>query len=367
MLQRFSLLTTALLFTVFSFSQEASVNATSDKSENGTVKDAPPLLNFSGSVDLYYKYDFAKTKSNTYTSFTNSQNTFSLGMASIKAEHKGKKVSALIDLGFGKRATDFAYNDNGLMSAVKQLYLSYSPTDWLKFTAGTWATHIGYELLDPQLNRNYSMSYMFTNGPFSHTGVKAELSKGKHGFMLGLSNATDFRIVPDGYINKKFVLAQYSYAPTDNVKLYLNYVGGQNPDTSKTSQVDVVLTAKFSDKFNLAYNGTYNSTKFWNGFKNSAARTWWGSAVYLNYDPLNWLGLTLREEYFSDKDHLKLPMNPNGCTMLASTLSFNFKVDNFIFISEFRLDNSSEPMFVKSNSTGTKSEANVLFAAIYSF
>ena len=91
-------------------------------------------------------------------------------MASVKFEHKGRKVSAVADLGFGPRAKDFSYTDDGITQAIKQLYVSYAPTDWVKFTVGTWATHVGYELLDPQLNRNYSMSYMFTNGPFSHTG-----------------------------------------------------------------------------------------------------------------------------------------------------------------------------------------------------
>ena len=371
MLQRFFLLTTALLLSVLSWAQTESLNTNSEnttvKPENIILKDSLPPFVFSGSVDLYYKYDFAKTKSNTYTSFTNSQNTFSLGMASLKITHNGKKVSALIDLGFGKRASDFSYNDNGILSAVKLLYISYSPATWIKFTAGTWATHIGYELLDPQLNRNYSMSYMFTNGPFSHTGIKLEASKGNHGLMIGISNATDFRIVPANYINKKFLIAQYSYAPNDKMKLYLNYVGGQNPDTSKTRQFDLVLTSKISEKLNIAYNGTYNSTKLWDGSKNMPSKNWWGSAIYLNYDPQNWLGLTLREEYFNDKDHLKFPARPNGTSVVASTISANFKVEDFTFITEFRVDKSSEEIFFKSGGTGTKVATNILFAAIYSF
>src|SRR4051812_42296059 len=163
----------------------------------------PPLLTISGSVDAYYRYDFAKTKANNFTSFTNSHNNFSLGMASIKFEHKTDKLDAVADLGFGPRAKEFSYNDDGITAAIKQLYISYSAASWIKFTVGTWATHVGYELLDPQLNRNYSMSYMFTNGPFSHTGVKADITAGKHGFMVGVSNATDYRYVPDGVINKK--------------------------------------------------------------------------------------------------------------------------------------------------------------------
>jgi hypothetical protein len=211
------------------------------------------------------------------------------------------------------------------------------------------------------------MSYMFTNGPFSHTGLKAEVSKGKHGVMLGVANATDFRIPPEDFINKKFVLAQYSFAATDNLKFYLNYVGGQNPDTSKVNQFDAVITAKVSDKFNLGYNGTINSTRFWDGSKNLESQSWWGSALYLNYDPKSWFGLTLRGEYFGDKDHLKIAVAPDGCNIFATTLSANFKSGGFTFIPEFRLDNSNKEVFVDKDGAATKSAANFLLAAIYSF
>ncbi len=250
----------------------------------------------SGSVDVYYKYDFAKTPGNTYTSFTQTHNAFALGMASVKLEHKGEKVSAVADLGFGPRAKDFSYTDDGITQAIKQLYVSYSPADWLKFTLGTWGTHVGYEVLDPQLNRNYSMTYMFTNGPFSHTGLKAAITKDKHGFMIGIANATDYRIPPTDQINKKFFLAQYGLAASEKVSLYLNFVGGQAPDTSKSNQLDAVLTAKISDKFSIGYNGTVASVKNWDGIKNMNVDTWWGSALYLNFEPTSgfWINLAGR-------------------------------------------------------------------------
>src|SRR5688572_29082536 len=202
-----------------------------------------PFLKISGSVDGYYKYDFAKTAANTYTSFTQTHNTFALGMASVKFEHTGDKISAVADLGFGPRARDFSYTDDGITQAIKQLYVSYSPADFVTFSLGTWGTHVGYEVLDPQLNRNYSMSYMFTNGPFSHTGFKAQFTKGKSGLMLGIANATDYRIPPTDAINKKFFLAQYSVA-FEKVSAYLNFVSGKAPDSSKSAQVDAVVTAK---------------------------------------------------------------------------------------------------------------------------
>jgi len=130
-------------------------------------------LTISGSVDGYYRYNFANAKdlmeTNSLTSFTSSHNSFELGMASVKVAYSKGKVGAVADLGFGKRASEFSYNEIGMdaLSSIKQAYVWYAPSDKVKFSMGKWATHMGYELVDPQLNRNYSMSYMFSYGPFS--------------------------------------------------------------------------------------------------------------------------------------------------------------------------------------------------------
>jgi len=334
----------------------------------------PPVLSVTGSADLYYRYDFSKNQNNNRTSFTNSHNSFELGMATVKIAHKTAKLEMVADLGFGKRAREFSYtDDNGtgrdvIFSSIKQLYISYAPAPWVKFTGGTWATHVGYELVDAYANRNYSMSYMFTNGPFSHTGVRADLTKGKSGFMIGVANATDYKYVPSTGLNKKFFLAQYSYAASDNFKLYVNYVGGQAPDTSKSSQFDAVITAKLTSKFSIGYNGTINNTRTRSDGKFNTARSWWGSAIYLNLDPSGSFGLTLRGEYFSDKNSLKVFNTiPGGGSVFATTLSANFKVSSFIFIPELRLDNASKDIFTKSNGNATSSAGNFLLAAIYSF
>lgn len=326
-------------------------------------------LKISGGADVYYRYDFAKTKTNNYTSFTNSHNQFQLGMAFVKLEKSFGKVSMVADLGFGQRAEDFSYNDEGTMAAIKQLYIGVQVTDWLKLTAGSWATHVGYELVDPMPNRNYSMSYMFSYGPFFHTGVKAEMTSGKHGFMLGISNPTDFKIVPDDVTNKKFLLAQYSFAASDNFKAYLNYVGGQGIDDSKGNQFDLVLTTKVSDKFGIGFNGTVNSSKAKVDGKYEDAKNWWGSAMYLNLDATEKFGLTLRGEYFSDSDErLMFSGIDGGGSIFATTLSANIKMgSNFMLVPEFRMDNASENIFTDSKGIGSKSAGSALIAAIFAF
>ena len=63
------------------------------------------------------------------------------------------------------------------------------------------------------------------------------------GFMMGIANPTDYKSAPLN--SKKSFLAQYSYAFTDNWKVYLNYVGGTRPaDSAKINQFDAVVTGK---------------------------------------------------------------------------------------------------------------------------
>lgn len=352
---------------IFSAIPFAATFSQTDTSKNKEIK-------ITGALDVYYRYDFNKPENfpyNSYTSFTKSRNSFQLGMANIKFEHQTSKVDMVADLAFGEREKEFAYNDNGITESIKQLYISYSPLNWLKLTAGTWATHVNWELEDAYLNRNYSMDYLFTMGPFSHTGLKAEIiANTKNVFMIGISNATDYRSAPDGQINKKFIIAQYIFTPNDNLKLYLNYVSGKAPDTSKSSIINLVVTEKISGKLNIVYNGIISTTKPWNGDlkKNTSAKNWWGSAVYFNYDPAKWFGLTLRTEYFSDHNKLNLFSGQQvGGNVWSSTLSANFKVDNFIFIPEFRVDKASEKIFYKNEGSTKKTDAGFIIAAVYSF
>lgn len=367
MLRQFFIAGILLCVNYFSHAQETGLSLTlanaNDETTNEETEKKQPLLAITGNADVYYRFDALKQQANNRTSFTNTQNDFALGMASVKFSHTGATVSAVADLGFGPRASEFAYNDAGAMAAIKQLYISYSPMKDLKLTAGTWATHVGYELVDPQLNHNYSMSYMFTNGPFTHTGVKAEYTKSKSGFMLGISNATDYRILPKNKIDKKFIIAQYSYSPSDNIKLYANYVGGKTPDTSVVNQYDLTASFTLSSKFTLGVNGTVNHTHLWKELKFNGYGTWWGSAIYVNYDAKPWLGLAIRSEYFNDKDAVK----GIGSNIFANTFSLNLKKDAFILIPEIRYELSEADIYINPAGTTKKYDLNFLIAAVYQF
>ncbi len=356
------------------FSGLAMALATAGFAQDSTKK-GPTL---SGSVDAYYRFDFAG-KGNNKTSFTNSNNSFELGMATLKVDHSIGKVSATADLGFGRRAQEFSYNDGkgwlfdpatgarltgneiSTLAAVKQLYITYAPSSKVKFTMGKFATHIGYELVDAVANRNYSMSYGFSYGPFFHTGLKADISLGgKTAFMIGVANPTDFSTTTS---SGKVAIAQLSTASNnDKFKAYLNYQGGTNnvdPLLPYTlSQFDLVLMGVISDKFAINYDGTIQSRKV-AGTSNS----WSSNAIYLNFDPSSKFGLTLRGEYVSDTKNVV----GIGTSIFIPTLSANFKIDNLTIIPEFRLDNAKDNAFLKSDGAATKSASQFILAATYKF
>ncbi|MEP6748590.1 MAG: outer membrane beta-barrel protein [Bacteroidota bacterium] len=333
--------------------------------ESDSTKKTSLPVTITGSVDAYYRYNFNNPKDypfNSFTSFTHSSNSFELGMASIRADHSFGKVSATIDLGFGKRAEEFAYNDASTRFALKQLYVTYAPAAAIKFTLGTWATHVGYEVLDAYLNRNYSVSYMFTNGPFSHTGLKADISLGgKSAFMVGISNPTDYRTAPA--MPKSFIAQFSTGSKDDKFKAYLNFVAGKQSKYKKVVQPDLVATYAISSKFSLGFNATVQSVKLdSDSTGNFASYKWWGAALYINIDPVNWFGITLRGEYIGDEDeYLGLQH------VFAPTLSANFKIDNLTIIPEFRLDNAGNYAFYKSATETTKSTGSFILAATYHF
>ena len=321
-------------------------------------------LNVSGSLDAYYRYNFSNAKDslrkNNYTSFTNSQNSFELGMASLKLDGSIGKVGAVVDLGFGTRAAEFSYNEGGSLAAVKQAFLTFAASDKVKFTMGKWGTHVGYEVLDAYLNRNYSMDYMFSYGPFSHTGLKADITLGAVGIMLGVANPTDYTSA--SFAKKNFIAQLSGGTKSGKLKAYLNYVGGKDLSDNSINQVDLVVTGTVTDKFSIGYNGTVKSVKPSGGSSDS----WWGSALYLNVDPTSMFGLTLRGEYFDDKKGVA----GFATSIFDATLSANIRIDNLTIIPEFRLDSAKDPIFYKNSDTNdptSKSTGSFILAATYHF
>ena len=286
------------------------VNAQSDTTKPSAATNTTTYTTY---IDGYYRSDFAGLQSNNKTSFTNSNNSLQLGMASFKVDQTLGKFAGTVDLGVGK-----------------------------------WATHIGYELLDAYSNRNYSMSYGFSYGPFFHTGLRADISLGgKTAMMIGVAEPTD---ITSSKVEGKMAIAQLSTASSDDkLKAFLNYQGGKDK-----SQFDVVLNAAITDQFGFNYDGTVC---------NLAGTNWSSNAVYFNYDPSTKVGFALRSELFNDSKGAA----GVGTSIFQNTLSVNFHLNKFTIIPELRLDNANDKVFVNGTNVKSTGSGNFLIAAVYKF
>jgi hypothetical protein len=205
---------------------------------------------------------------------------------------------------------------------------------------------------------------MFTNGPFFHTGLKADITAGPVAFMVGLTNYTDQSAATTGVKN---LIAQFSGgSKSGKLKFYLNYSGfagsdgGVNPSGLKAlNQVDLVVLGTISSKFNIGYNGTVQGRKPVSGNSGS----WVGNALYLNFDPTAKVGITLRSELISDSKTIYFGTK----SIFANTISLNCKVGPLTIIPELRFESAQSNYYLKSNGSGTKSTASGLLAAVYKF
>jgi Putative beta-barrel porin-2, OmpL-like. bbp2 len=342
--------------------QEAAPASNAASPDAGAVEE--PKLNISGFVDAYYQYNF--NKSPQPTSFTPEHNAFALGMANIVLSKDAGKVGFMADVAFGPRAEAANYGFFGSRSSdllIKQLFVTYKPIDKLKFTLGTFGTFVGYELINSTDNLNYSTSYMFSYGPFYHTGLKAELTLADGlTAMVGAFNDTDSKFEVNG---KKHIGAQLAYVK-GNFKGFLNYLGGQQgPDTSffKVNQIDFTGSYQLG-KVGIGLNLTNQSRKF----ERVDAINWMGGALYLNYAVSDKFLLALRAESLSDSDNAILGETPKT-TVSEFTLSANIKIaGGLTLIPEFRLDRSSgSNLFFDKDGKATDSTAGFLMAAVYKF
>ncbi len=123
----------------------------------------------SGSVDTYFRGNISGGNYDTApgSSFAN-QPGFALGMINLVAGYEGEKVGFVADMVYGPRGADAVFGSPaGSAQIVNQLYAYWNVSEKVTFTLGNFNTFLGYEVISPTANFNYSTSYLFSYGPFS--------------------------------------------------------------------------------------------------------------------------------------------------------------------------------------------------------
>ena len=345
------------LFILAVLSAKAEIVATSDTGKVGTGADPkdPPLI-FSGSVDTYWKYDFSKT-GNIPTSFASDQNSVSIGMIDLGLKKKVGKASFVGEMSFGPRS-DQSIPTSGYH--IQNLYVSYDVTDKFNLAAGYMATFIGYEVISPTGNFNYSTSYLFTNGPFQNAGFKATYAfSDKVSLMAGIFNNywnvyTSHNSGSTGSGDVSTFGAQLTVAPVKGWTAYLNLATGSYSGTI----IDLTTAYQITDAFKLGLNAANKS----GSTVAPAAPNYDGVALYPQLAVSKVVTFGLRGEYFAYKGGFG--------DVKAITATANIKAGAITVIPEFRLDSKSDAFpatFVDSDGLSTNHATQFLIAAVYAF
>lgn len=331
-------------------------------------EDTKPTFSISGSIDAYYRANLnGDNSANEETgapnaapgsSFANLPG-FALGMANLVVAYDGAKAGFVADLVFGPRGTDaiFAspiYSATG--NIVNQLYGYWNVSDNVRLTLGNFNTFLGYEVISPVANFNYSTSYLFSYGPFSHTGLRADFTLSEDfSMMLAVMNPTD---VTELNLNGTYAYGaqlgysgQYLNLLIDNGSYEIDYTGGFD----------------LSDSFFLGINAAY-----FDGDEDAGIGSFAGAALYPQYATSDNFTIGLRGEYFTETDGfgaIGVNAADGDASVFAVTLTGSATIGNLIIKPELRLDSASEESeyFLDSDLMAQKSLSSFVLAAIYSF
>jgi hypothetical protein len=259
-------------------------------------------------------------------------------------------VSNLVaDVVFGPRGSDAVFGSVGNSSElVNQLYAYYDIAEGVRITLGNFNTFLGYEVISPAANFNYSTSYMFSYGPFSHTGVKADFTLTDDiSLMLGVFNKTDQTEANyDRYTAFGAQLGLYGQ--------YINLLAGED-----YFQLDYTGGFDLADSFFLGINATTATLAGDQGFA--------GVALYPQLTTSDSFAIGLRGEFFSETDGFGALVDDGDADNFSLTLTGSFTSGNFTFKPEFRIDSASSEIFAISPTETADSLSSFVVAAIYSF
>jgi len=322
------ILSAVLLATTVAFAQESKVSV-------------------SGSVDMYGTANFVDGAGTPGILIANPANANGFGLGSINTvfAYEGEKSGFVADLAFGPRA-----DDANLAGAINQLYAYYNVSDKTTITAGQFNTFLGYEVISPAANFNYTVSYLFNAGPFSHTGVKLDYAASEDlSYMLAVTNSHAISSA-DGNVGGEMQFgAQVGYKGQ-----YLNFIYGGVDGSGITDNMFVDYTGGFdlSDSLFLGINAAYS-------YSEDADAGYQGAALYLENTFSDSFALGLRPEFFQ--------MNgASDATVTALTLAASSSLtDNLKVITELRMDSSEDGMIEAF--AGEESVSALTIAAVYSF
>lgn len=253
---------------------------------------------------------------------------------------------------------------------VTQAFVHYGAAPFT-IIAGKYVTLAGAEVIKSAADVNYSRSILFGYAiPFTHTGVRATWKMSDALSLIGGVNQ-GWDAVTDPNSDKTAEIGA-TFAPTKEMSFSAVYYGGKElvanyPKSSLNTMrnlVDVVGTFNLTEQVALVLNYDYGTQD--KAAADGGKAKWQGLAAYLNYQLNDQWRISVRGEYFDDKDGYRTGVVQKwkeGTVTLAYLPTKQLELRG-----EFRSDKSDRDAFLKSDGLGAKdSQRSFGLEVLYKF
>jgi hypothetical protein len=334
-------------------------------------------ISITGYVDAAYEH---LSSTGAFTSgvanrvFDFEPSSFNLHQAAITiAKQPTEGFGALVNLTAGKDADVIhSFNQTSSNFDLTQAFVQYA-TGPLTLIGGKFVTLAGAEVINSTQDTNYSRSILFGYAiPFTHTGARATFAASDVvSVIVGINNGWDqlkdenkqktvelgVSVTP----NKVFSMSAQGYSGKEQVSGPFDPIGGTR------NLIDLVGTVNATDQLTFILNYDYgtqdNATSLVNG--STIKAKWTGLAAYVNLQLAEQWRLSLRGEYFDDKDGYRTGVIQKW---KEATLTLAFlPTKNAEIRAEVRGDKSNHNSFLQSDGTGKDTQSSVGLEAIYKF
>jgi hypothetical protein len=386
------ILIAALLCLVTDISAQTGLD-TNDITEEDQ-QETTGTFSLEGSLDTYFHGTVDTVEDAPNTAFSNLRG-FSLGMINLILSYTSEKSGFVADLVYGPRGSDAVFNGSsytnivgsGSAQIINQMYAFYNFSEKVRVYFGQFNTFLGYELVTPTGNFHYSTSYLFSYGPFSHTGLRGEFDLGKGWALnLALMNPTDFTeynpfdVYTIGglleYADEKNSISISAIAGDQDGKLRRNDTVNRFSAGTKI-HLDLLAERQFSKKYYMSLNASYLGIDEMEIITPEGTKIildestgFYGVALYQKYSFSKSVDLGLRIEHFSEFNGGLGAIGgydeSGEANIQSATLSGNFTNGHLRLIPEVRVDIGTEKTFTeKSTGIPTNTLASFNLALVY--
>jgi hypothetical protein len=331
-----------------------------------------------GYVDAAYSY---LTSTGSFTSgfpsrvFDAQQNSFDVHQAGLTlAMQPAAGFGALVNVTAGEDAKvikSYGFNNTSDFDLTQAFVQDISGP--LTVIAGKYVTLAGSEVIASNGNTNFSRSILFGYAiPFTHTGVRATYAASDTvNLILGLVNGWD---QAKDMNSQKTVEWGIGWTPSKTASLLAQgYYGDENasglPGTAEGMRnlIDLVGTYNATDALTFILNYDYGSqdsaTSLIDG--SSIKAKWTGLAAYANYGISDTWRVSVRAEYFDDKDGYRtgvIQKWKEGTVTLAYMPNKNVEIRG-----ELRTDKSDQSSFLQNDGSAKSDQSSLGLEALYKF